>query len=674
MNLESPVSDLPFVGPAYAKRLKKLEVETIRDLLHHIPRRYLDFRKNVSIKSLRVGEEATVEGEVRSAINTFTKQGRKMQIVNITDETGSIEAIWFNQPYILSIFKKGSTVKLAGKPSFFGRKLAFITPEYEAEFAKRKGVHTGRLVPIYSETRGVSSKWLRARVYDAYERTADELNEFLDKKILTKYKLPYFKNAIKDIHFPINFESVETGIYRLAYNELLFLHLASEKRKRDRLNTTQAHELSVKPSDLNKFKKSLPFTLTKSQELAIKELADDLAKNIPANRLLEGDVGSGKTVVAAAGCFIAFANGFQSVIMAPTQILAGQHYETLKSLLGGFDIRMNLITSSTKKGVLGRADVIVGTHSLIHKNTNFDKVAFAVIDESHRFGVEQREHLMQKTEHESIAPDVLTMTATPIPRTVALTAYGDLDLSVLTELPKGRKKITTWVVPNNKRIAAYKWIDNEIEKNKIQVFVVCPLIEESESEILAEVKSVKKEFEKLSKKFTGRKLGILHGKLKAKEKDGVLDAFRNKKIDILVSTPVIEVGVDIPNANIMLVEGADRFGLAQLHQLRGRIGRGEKKSYCMLFTDSKSVTVAERLNALRSLNSGFELAELDLKLRGPGEIFGKRQSGFPELKIASWSDIELIKKTKNLAISIANNPRKYPKTTSYLKHQQKAAN
>jgi len=348
--------------------------------------------------------------------------------------------------------------------------------------------------------------------------------------------------------------------------------------------------------------------------------------------------------------------------MAPTQILANQHYQTLKTLFEKFNIRISLLTSDVKKVELGRSDVFVGTHSLIHSKVNFDKVAFVVIDEQHRFGVEQRQHLVKK----SGTPHVLTMTATPIPRTIALTTYGDLDLSVLTEMPKGRQKITTWVVPETKREKAYDWINKEIATNHSQCFIVCPLIEDSAFETMADVKSVTTEFLKLKTVFSNLKLGLLHGRLKPKEKEQVLNDFRSGKTDILVSTPVVEVGLDIPNATMMLIEAAERFGLAQLHQLRGRVGRGEKRSYCLLFSNFHSGTAYTRLKAMEKAHSGFELAELDLKLRGPGEIFGTAQSGFDELKIASWNNIELIKETKEVATDVVKNPKKYPILTSNL--------
>jgi ATP-dependent DNA helicase RecG len=347
--------------------------------------------------------------------------------------------------------------------------------------------------------------------------------------------------------------------------------------------------------------------------------------------------------------------------MAPTQILAKQHYQTLSGVFKKYKVRITLATSQGVVSDVGKADIIVGTHALLHKKVNFENVATVVIDEQHRFGVKQRAYLIKESRSQKKAPHVLTMTATPIPRSIALTAYGDLDLSVLDELPKGRKKITTWLVPPSKRDGAYNWIAQKIDKEKIQVFVICPLIEESQTEGLSQVKAVTIVYEELIKVFSNHKVGLLHGKLKDKEKDNVLGLFKNKKLDILVSTPVVEVGIDIPNANIMLIEGADRFGLAQLHQLRGRVGRSDKKAYCLLFSGSKSKKVTTRLSALKKESSGFTLAEIDLKMRGPGEIFGLKQHGFPELKVASWQDITLIKRTRIIAETAINDPNNFKK-------------
>lgn len=660
MDLTSGISSVKSIGPVYLRRLEKLGITTVSDLLNHIPFRYQDYSNLTTTLKCEVGETVTIKGEMVSLKNVYTRRGLRMQIGSFKDEYGKLPVVWFNQPFLIKMLYPGQKVALAGEVKLFSGKKALVSPDYEIlndEDTETK--HTGKLVAIYPETSGLSSKWLRSKIKILLDNLNLDKEEFLPKKVLTKYKLTGLSSSYFEVHAPKSLKKVEEGRKRLAFNELLFLQLTSLGRKLNWKNR-KSKALKVDKKLTDGFIGTLPFDLTSSQKTAITEILSDLKNNQPMNRLLEGDVGSGKTVVAAIAAFTAFVNGYQSIFMAPTQILAAQHFETLKSLLTKYKVRISLITSEIKKEELGRADIIVGTHALLHKKNLFDKVALVVIDEQHRFGVAQRQLLVKKTG----TPHVLTMTATPIPRTIALTIYGDLDLSVLTEMPLGRKKIVTWIVPPQKRDKAYKWIENEIEDNKTQVFVICPLIEQSMIETMQEVKAVKVEFEKLKKVFKKQKLGLLHGRMKAKEKDKVLGDFRKGKTNILVSTPVVEVGIDIPNATVMVIEGSERFGLAQLHQLRGRVGRSDMKSYCLLFSEHGQT---RRLTAMTKTNSGFELAELDLKIRGPGEIFGTKQSGFPELKVASWSDAELIKETKELALGITSNPKAFPKVIDKAK-------
>lgn len=657
MNLNSPIGDLPKVGPILTRKFEKLGINTVEDLFYHVPARYLDYSLVTTISKLRPDEIATIHTKIVSIKNIYSKRGLKMQIGSVEDATGKISVIWFNQPYLIKTLYPGRMVSLSGKVGFFSRKLTLTSPDFEIlSDTDTPTLHTGRLVPVYPETSGLSSKWIRRVVQTAFGLPDTIYRDFLPEEILKKYNLESLKEATSHVHFPKKLSQAEEGRKRLAFNELLNLQLKSQYRKIDWKKNKMGTRLIIDKLAISKFIGSLPFALTKSQEKTVEELLSDLSKPVPMNRLLEGDVGSGKTVVAAIGMFAAFTNGFQSIIMAPTQILAAQHYETLRKIFDPFKIRVSLITSDVKKVELGRSDVFVGTHALIHKKVKFDKVAFVVIDEQHRFGVEQRAHLIKK----SRTPHVLTMTATPIPRTVALTAYGDLDLSVLTEMPAGRQKIVTWVVPEQKRADAYKWIESQVSDQKSQTFIVCPLIEDSETETLADVKSVTSEFINLKSIFSNLRLGLLHGRLKPKEKEKVLNDFRSGKTNILVTTPVVEVGIDIPNATIMVIEAAERFGLAQLHQLRGRVGRSDAKSYCLLFSNFHSGNAFSRLRAMERSHSGFELAELDLKMRGPGEIFGTLQSGFPELKIASWNNYEMIKDTKDLAEEIFKKPGQYP--------------
>ncbi len=669
MDINSSISNLPRIGPNFAKKFERLGIDTIKDLFYHVPSRYLDYSNIATINKLRPGETYTIHAKIVSLKNIYSKRGLKMQIGSVEDSTGKIAVLWFNQPFLIKTLYPRRLVSLSGKVGFFNRKLCLTTPDYELMIEETSDTfHTGKLVPIYPETSGFSSRWIRRKVKDAYDLIS--INEFLPKEMLKNYDLVDFKKSIKLVHFPKNLNDAEIGRRRLAFNEVLNLELKSQFRKINWNKNKVAHKLTVNQLSMNRFIDSLPFKLTNSQLNVIHEILSDMGKEIPMNRLLEGDVGSGKTVVAAAGMFVGFLNGLQSVIMAPTQILAEQHYETLTNLFNKINksarqIKIQLVTSNTKQKELKKADIYIGTHALLHKKIDFTKIAFIVIDEQHRFGVKQREKLIKK----SGTPHVLTMTATPIPRTVALTTYGDMDLSVLGEMPIGRRKVTTWVVPENKRGGAYVWIKKQITDNRSQCFIVCPLIEDSDAETLADVKSVTSEFERLKSlpQFSKLKLALLHGRMKSKEKNEVLQDFKNKKTDILVTTPVVEVGIDIPNATIMVIEASERFGLAALHQLRGRVGRGDKRSYCLLFTNFHSGKAYTRLKAMEKTHSGFELSELDLRLRGPGEVFGTAQSGFPELKIAAWNNIDLIKDARKAAIHIANNPRSFPHISSEFK-------
>lgn len=637
MNLNDSVSILPFVGSSYENKLSKLGITTINDLLHHIPHRYLDFSKVTKIKDIKVDETITVIGNITSIKNQSTKSGKLMQIGQIEDETGKIYLIWFNQYFLTKMLYPGVSLAISGKVSWFNKHLAFFSPQFEKINIDGETVHTGKIVGVYPETAGVSSKWLKARINNAIKKT--EIEDFLDKKTLQEYDLLNFSDAIYKIHFPENFKDIEKAKDRLSLNEFIQIINESKKRK-EKLKKRKAVQLKYDEGKVKDFIKGLPFKLTKAQDKVLDETIQDLGKNTPMNRLLQGDVGSGKTIIAVISSFISFLNGYQSVILAPTQILANQHYQSFKRIFETHKIRISLVTASSVKSDEGRSDIIIGTHSLL--NQQFDNVGLVVIDEQHKFGVNQINFLQKKNPH------TLTMTATPIPRTIAKTLYSDMDVSIIDELPKNRQKITTWLVPNEKRDNAYKWIKEQIEKDKIQVYVICPLVEESESETLKSVKSVKKEYELLKSIFKKQTVGLLHGKMKETEKNEVLNQFKNKKIDILLSTPVVEVGIDIPNATIIVVETADRFGLAGLHQLRGRVGRGEKKSYCLLFTENDSEKALKRLNAMTEISSGFKLAELDLELRGAGEVLGIKQHGIGELKIANWSQTKLIETAKGI--------------------------
>ncbi|MCL5113605.1 MAG: ATP-dependent DNA helicase RecG [Patescibacteria group bacterium] len=659
MNLQTPIRQAGNIFTRYAGRLEKLGIKTLEDLLYYFPFRYDNYSIISKIEQVQSGEVVTIQGTVIDIKNEYTKRWKRIQKAKIEDDTGAIDVTWFNQPFILSIIKKGDNVSLSGRIGSYLGKSLLESPEYELLGLENSSqtIHTGRLVPIYSETKGVSSKWLRRQIYKILKENRQNILEYIPSSIKENNDLMGIYESIEQIHFPKSKNLAEKARHRLAFDELFLLQLAARKRRSEWKKNLESHSFSILDytKDIEELWKKLPFELTHAQQRTIREIFKDLSSSkSPMNRLLEGDVGSGKTVVASIAMYLAFLNKFQSVLMAPTEILANQHYQTILNLLKPAGVKIGLATGNKKQNTQD-FDILIGTHAVLSKKINFKRLGLVVIDEQQRFGVEQRAIIREKGEN----PHFLTMTATPIPRTIALTLYGDLDLSILDEMPHGRKIIKTWLVPPQKRQAAYNWIKNQILKTKTQTFIICPFIEESES--LQTVKAATKEYERLKREvFPNLKLTLLHGKLKSKEKENALENFKSGKTDILVSTPVVEVGIDISNATIMMIEASERFGLAQLHQLRGRVGRGDKQSYCLLFTDSQSGKTIERLKAMESRQTGTELAELDLKLRGPGQIYGTLQHGVPQLRIASFSDFTLIEKTKIEAEKIFPNLKSHP--------------
>lgn len=652
MDLQTPISAANRTYKMFAARLARLNIFKLEDFLYHIPFRYENYSLISKISKAQQGEIVTIRGTVEKIENQYIKRWRSFQKAVVSDETGTIDVIWFNQPFLPKTIKTGDKISLSGKIDNDGRKIVMKSPEYEIIF-NNPTIHTGRLIPVYPLTHGVSSKWLRRQIFNLLENI--NVDEYLPKDIIDRNKLIDLKYALDKIHFPDNLEQTIRARERLAFDEFFKLQLSSFIRKKSwEKSRIKPWKINIYKKEIDKFVKNLSFELTGSQKVSIDEILNDLSKEVPMNRLLEGDVGSGKTVVATLAALISYLNGYQTAFMAPTEILANQHFKTISDSLSPFGIKVELATSSTKK-ISKNFDVLIGTHALIYKKVEFNKLGLIVIDEQQRFGVEQRAKLKAKAKD----PHLLTMTATPIPRTVALTMYGDLDLSILSDMPKGRKLIKTWLVPPSKRKGAYEWIEEKVLSKKGQVFIVCPFIEESET--LLSIKAATKEFERLKKDiFPKLRLGLLHGKMKTQEKNKVLKEFKDKKLDILVSTPVVEVGIDIPNATIMLIEEAERFGLAQLHQLRGRVGRGEKESFCLLFTQSSNLITLKRLKVMETTFSGAELSEMDLKLRGPGEIHGIAQHGIPKLKAASFSDFELIERTKKEAKKVSEEIDRYP--------------
>lgn len=672
MDLKTPIESAGRSYKMYARRLEKLGITKLGDFLYHIPFRYEDFSLISKIGQVQAGEKVTIRGKVEEIKNQYTRRFKSLQKAVVSDDTGKIEIIWFNQPYIPKSIVKDDIISLSGKVSLDGSKFSMQSPDFEVVF-ENQTIHTGRLVPIYPETRGVSSKWLRRQVHKLLENLG-QISEYLPQMVIDNNNLMGLTKAIETIHFPNSLEEAEKAKQRLSFDELLNLQLSSLVRKRSwvKEKIKKPWEVEKHKAKIDNFIENLPFELTNAQKNAVNEIIKDLSSKIPMNRLLEGDVGSGKTVVAVITAYIAFLNGFQTAFMAPTEILANQHYKVINELLSPFGVKAELFTSSIKtKKAHQLFDIAIGTHSLIYKKVKFENLGLVVIDEQQRFGVEQRAILKAKgnlSAGRQVTAHLLTMTATPIPRTVALTMYGDLNLSILDEMPKGRKSIKTWVVPPGKREGAYKWIEEKVIKLKDQVFIVCPFIEESET--MVSVKAATKEFERLKAEiFPKLNCGLLHGKMKAGEKEEVLQRFRNGEVDVLVSTPVVEVGIDIPNAVVMMTEEAERFGLSQLHQLRGRVGRGEKESFCLLFTQSKNPLTLKRLKSLETMYSGAELAELDLRLRGPGQLYGTLQHGIPQLKVASFSDFELIQKTRIEAEKLFPEIDKFPKLKEKIEEE-----
>jgi len=656
MTLDTPVNSLGFVYKAKKKPLEKIGILTLKDLLYYPPVRYENYPDPAPINTLTADRQTVVEGEVITMENKYTRRKITIQKALIKDESGEIECTWFNQPYLTRVIHEGDLLRIVGKVKYSGNKKSISVKDYDVVNNEKKSIHIGKIVPVYSETRGLSSKWIRNRIY---ERLNDDLafTEIIPQNYLDSHGLFSIESALRTIHFPENYEDLKKASLRLSYEEILIKHLASLKIKADWDKQQIAQKFEIKKFDkkISALIKSLPFELTNSQKNAIDAIFSDVQKERAMNRLLEGDVGSGKTIVAAIASYVAFLNGFQASIMAPTGILAQQHYNTLNNLLSPLGVRVELFTSgsNSKKTKDQRPttnghsyDIAVGTHALIHNKVAFDNLGLIIIDEQQRFGVEQRAILREK----GTTPHVLTMTATPIPRTILLTAYGDLDISLLDEMPKGRKIIKTWLVPDSKRESGYQWIKEKI-KNGDQVFIVCPFIESSET--MTTVKAATEEFEKLKNDiFKEYRLGLLHGKMKPDVKNNVLDEFKEKKFNILVTTPVVEVGIDIPNATVMVIEGAERFGLSQLHQMRGRVGRGEKESYCLLFSDNLSPISEKRLKSLEKIFSGPELSEIDLQLRGPGNIYGTAQHGRTDFRFASIFDKSLISLVKNDAVKL----------------------
>lgn len=621
------------IGPKKAEKMARLGIFTVKDALYYFPRQFEDRSRQKKIFQLEEGEKTGVRVKI-DRINSVSRRKFSITEFYVSDDTGKAKLVFFNKAYLRNTFRVGDIVKVFGSVK---KNLGPVTELHNCEIEYDKlDKNTGIIVPVYSLTAGVGNKEVMGMIRNIFESSDISIDEYLPKWLVDKYNLCGVDFAIKNMHFPEKKENVKIAMYRLIFEELLFLQLGLFTVKGN--NKVGKGIRFQRHKDMDKIEEKLPFKLTRAQQKAYDEIIEDMTSDRIMNRLVQGDVGSGKTVVAQLALANCVLNGYQGAYMAPTEILAKQHMESFKDFFEGTGIRVEVLTgSSTKKEAReiledlasGQVDILIGTHALIEDRVEFASLGLVITDEQHRFGVNQRGRLTSKSEN----PDVLVMTATPIPRTLALILYGDLDISIIDELPPGRKPIETLAIEKRKRESYYmSKVRSEIEKGR-QVYVVCPLVEESEN---LDLKSASEVYDELRYDFfKDLRVGLLHGKMKASEKDQVMEAFKNHELDILVSTTVIEVGVNVPNASLMIIENAERFGLAQLHQLRGRVGRGSEKSYCTLIYGSKTEICRHRMAIMEETNDGFKISEKDLELRGPGDFFGTRQHGLPELRVAN---------------------------------------
>lgn len=693
MRLDTPLEEIPNIQKRFLPKLKRLGLKTVKDLLWHFPTRYEDWSEISPIAELKPGDEKTIQGEVTS-INLVKTPRRRMFMVEalISDNSGSVTAVWFNQPYIKHSLPAGKLASFSGKATLYKRRLVLQSPTFELMKHKARGTkqatkHTGRIVPIYRETKGLTSKGIRYFIQPILDGI-QPFQEFIPEKILKRLDIPEINRAFRQIHFPDKRREAARARKSFAFRNLFLLQLKNLE-EREKLRKQRAHAIKYEIEGIKKLLAALPYELTVSQKKSLWEILQDIAKPHPMNRLLQGDVGSGKTIVAGIAAIAAAMepNNLQAAFMAPTEILARQHYQTLTKFFKDFSGGIGLLISGEARSFYGeglekpvkkssfinetgagKIKIVVGTHALIsarggpasggQKSVEFEDLGLVIVDEQHRFGVRQRAQLLRQ---DGYSPHLLSMSATPIPRTLMMIVFGNLDLSLITELPKGRRPIITKIVDPTNRDKAYAFIRGEVRKGK-QVFVVCPRIDpkeltEGEDIVGLEVKSVKEEYEKLAKQvFPDLRVAMLHGKMRSDEKKKIMKEFAEGENDILVTTSVIEVGLDVPNATIMMIEGAERFGLAQLYQFRGRVGRGLKQSFCFLFTESSSRTTHQRLHSILTAKNGFELAEKDLKIRGPGEFLagssGWAQTGLPDVAMRALKNPELLKEAQTAARQI----------------------
>ncbi len=691
--LDSPITVIKGISASVEKKFAKLNVRTVRDLLYFFPRRYVDYSQKKSISELVEREEQTVIGTIWQA-RVATLGNRQGTEAIIGDETGNIRAVWFNQPYLAKSFRTNARIVVSGTVGLFRGHKVFESPEWEL-LGDRELIHTGRLVPVYPLTQGLYPRQVRKWTKETVDGYVWQLSDFLPSEIEARCQLLDLTTAIAQIHYPDDQTMAARARGRLSFDELLLLQLGVLAKKRDWQESQPGNAFRIDQQVISRFLQCLPFTLTQAQERVLWGILDDLKKPKAMSRLLQGEVGSGKTVIATLALLIAAANGHQGALMAPTEVLAEQHYANICSYLSQIDGQES--SSEPREGTLrryttflsrpltvalligslsgadkeslrdrirqGKVDIVIGTHALIQREVEFKKLGLAVIDEQHRFGVLQRSALRQK----GFNPHVLVMTATPIPRTMALTLYGDLDISVIDELPPGRQVVKTKCLEPQDREKAYAFLHRQVSNGR-QAFIICPLVEESE---ILEAKAATTEYERLSRQvFPDLRLGLLHGQMPGSEKEEVMRHFRSGELDVLVSTSVVEVGIDVPRASLMIVEGAERFGLSQLHQFRGRVGRDKEQGYCLLIPEKLSPEARERLRLMEKVHNGFALAEKDLELRGPGEFFGTHQSGLPDLKLAKLTDLRSLELARREAMTLFHKDPDLKKTDHQPLRQQ----
>lgn len=664
--VDTPVDRLD-AGPGGARKLQSLGLHQLRDVLHAYPHRHEDRRALPDLSEVEEGQKVTVEGRVVSKHRRTPRPGMLiLEVVLETPSGGRVKATWFNQPWVEKQLREGARLVLTGRAKKFGRSVQLGVEHLETVEAAQESLSTGRIVGVYDSKEGISQEFLRRAAYRALQ--ASPLDDYLPAHWRRQYEVTDLGDALWGIHFPADEAHLSRADKRLRFDEYLFLELRMLLQGEDAV--LQGKRFEARGEDIHRFEQALPFRFTNAQRRVLLEITDDMRSDRQMARLVQGDVGSGKTAVAACALYLAVRDGYQGALMAPTEILARQHFTNLVNYLGPLDVRVGLLIGAmTPKAKLemqtriaqGEVDVVVGTQALIQENVQFDHLGLAVVDEEHRFGVQQRRKLLQSR------PDVLVMSATPIPRSLALTAYGDLELSVIDELPPGRTPIETKLIQDTHRTQAYGFVMRQIREGR-QAFVVTSLIEESDTlELLAATQLA----DDLRVILPEARIDLLHGKMSAAEKDHVMERFRAREFDVLVSTTVIEVGVDVPNATVMVIENAERFGLAQLHQLRGRVGRGSAQSYCVLIAGEHTQKTRKRLKIIEGSTDGFVIAEADLKLRGPGELRGTRQSGIPDLRLADLAnDAEIIERARELAKHIlAHDPKLEHPRLQYLRSE-----